>query len=147
MVRGATLSLQRSAFSLQWLLLSWDTGSRRAGSESRCTGSRACGLNSDDAQAYLPHAIWDLPGPGIEPMSSALTSKFSTSGPPGKPQNHSLFSFPLEAFLSFLWTSRHMALGALSIPQVDKYNSRPGCRFIKWGVRTLSAACGSFFTG
>ena len=28
--------------------------------------------------------MWDLPGPGIEPMSSELAGRFSTTGPPGK---------------------------------------------------------------
>ena len=32
----------------------------------------------------LLHGIWDLPGPGIEPMSSALAGEFLTTGPPGK---------------------------------------------------------------
>ena len=29
--------------------------------------------------------MWDLPGPGIEPVCSALADGFLTSGPPGKP--------------------------------------------------------------
>ena len=29
--------------------------------------------------------MWDLPGPGIEPMSPALTGGFFTTEPPGKP--------------------------------------------------------------
>ena len=28
---------------------------------------------------------WDLPGPGIEPVSPALAGRFLTTGPPGKP--------------------------------------------------------------
>ena len=28
--------------------------------------------------------MWDLPGPGIEPVSPALTSRFLTTVPPGK---------------------------------------------------------------
>ena len=30
------------------------------------------------------HSMWDLPGPGIEPMSPALAGRFLTTGPPGK---------------------------------------------------------------
>ena len=29
--------------------------------------------------------MWDLPGPGIEPMSPALAGGFFTAEPPGKP--------------------------------------------------------------
>ena len=28
--------------------------------------------------------MWDLPGPGIEPVSPALAGGFLTTGPPGK---------------------------------------------------------------
>ena len=28
--------------------------------------------------------MWNLPGPGIEPMSPALAGEFLTTGPPGK---------------------------------------------------------------
>ena len=28
--------------------------------------------------------MWDLPGPGLEPMSLALTGGFLTTAPPGK---------------------------------------------------------------
>ena len=29
--------------------------------------------------------MWDLPGPGLEPMSPALAGEFLTTAPPGKP--------------------------------------------------------------
>ena len=29
--------------------------------------------------------MWDLPGPGFEPMSPALADGFLTTAPPGKP--------------------------------------------------------------
>ena len=32
---------------------------------------------------------WDLPAPGIEPMSPALAGGFFTTEPPGKPRDHS----------------------------------------------------------
>ena len=28
--------------------------------------------------------MWDLPGPGLEPVSPALAGRFSTTAPPGK---------------------------------------------------------------
>ena len=39
------------------------------------------------AKAYSPHGMWDLPGPGIEPVSLALAGGFLTTGPPGKPRD------------------------------------------------------------
>ena len=29
--------------------------------------------------------MWDLPGPGLEPVSPALAGEFLTTAPPGKP--------------------------------------------------------------
>ena len=44
----------------------------------------ALGLSSCAAQALLPLGVWDLPRPGIAPMSPALAGGFLTTGPPGK---------------------------------------------------------------
>ena len=41
-----------------------------------------CGL-----RAQLLRSMWDLPRPGLEPMSTALAGGFSTTAPPGKPLN------------------------------------------------------------
>ena len=42
--------------------------------------SRSCGT-----QFSLLQGMWDLPRPGIEPVSPALAGRFSTTEPPGKP--------------------------------------------------------------
>ena len=42
-------------------------------------------LNSCGTQAKLLHRMWDHPGPGIKPVSSALAGRFFTTEPPGKP--------------------------------------------------------------
>ena len=34
--------------------------------------------------------MWDLPRPGLEPVSPALAGRFSTTAPPGKPSTHLL---------------------------------------------------------
>ena len=54
-------------------------------------GLSSCGLwvlesrfSSCGAQAQLLHDMWNLPGPGIEPMSPALTGRFLFTVPPGK---------------------------------------------------------------
>ena len=50
--------------------------------------------------------MWDLPGPGIEPMFPALAGGFLTTGPPGQ--------FPF-----FLWK----ALYSLSFPKPGPHHS------------------------
>ena len=51
-------------------------------------GSRALEhrLSSCGARAYLLRGMWDLPRPGLEPVSPALAGRFSTTAPPGKPK-------------------------------------------------------------
>jgi len=55
-------------------------------------GSSICGsqalkhrLNSHGAQAQLLHGMWDLPRPGMEPVSASLTGGLFSAEPPGKP--------------------------------------------------------------
>ena len=42
-------------------------------------------VSSCSTPAQLPHSVWDLPGPWIEPVSSVLAGGFFTSEPPEKP--------------------------------------------------------------
>ena len=42
-------------------------------------------LSNLGSRAQLLHGMWDLPRPGLEPVSSALAGRFSTTAPPGKP--------------------------------------------------------------
>ena len=42
-------------------------------------------LSNCGSQAQLLRGMWDLPGPGLEPLSPALAGRFSTTAPPGKP--------------------------------------------------------------
>ena len=71
--RGCS-SLRCSGYSLQWLLL-WSMD------------SRMLRLSNCGSQAQLPWGMWDLPAPGIGPMSPALAGRFLTTGPPGKSPN------------------------------------------------------------
>ena len=43
--------------------------------------------------------MWDLPGPGLEPVSPALAGGFLTTAPPGKPSIH----FKLFIYLFYFW--------------------------------------------
>ena len=42
-------------------------------------------LSSCGSWAQLLLGMWDLPRPGLEPVSPALAGRFSTTAPPGKP--------------------------------------------------------------
>ena len=42
-------------------------------------------LSSCGLQAQPLRGMWDLPRPGLEPVSPALAGGFSTTAPPGKP--------------------------------------------------------------
>ena len=42
-------------------------------------------LSSRGSWAQLLRGMWDLPRPGLEPVSPALAGRFSTTAPPGKP--------------------------------------------------------------
>ena len=42
-------------------------------------------LSNCGSQAQLLRGMWDLPRPGLEPVSPALAGRFSTTVPPGKP--------------------------------------------------------------
>ena len=44
-------------------------------------------LSNCGSQAQLLRGMWDLPRPGLEPVSPALAGRFSTTAPPGKPWN------------------------------------------------------------
>ena len=43
-------------------------------------------LSSCGAWASLLRGMWDLPGPGLKPVSPALAGRLSTTAPPGKPK-------------------------------------------------------------
>ena len=46
---------------------------------------------SSGSRAQLLRGMWDLPRPGLEPVSPALAGGFSTTAPPGKPKCHVLY--------------------------------------------------------
>ena len=76
----------------------------------------ACGLSSCDvwalerklsscgARAYLLRGMWDLSGPGLEPVSPALAGGFLTTVPPGK-SLVDFFFFVVYHFNSLLYFS------------------------------------------
>ena len=56
-------------------------------------------LSSWGSRAQLLRGMWDLPRPGLEPMSPALAGRFSTTAPPGKP-NSNLYGYHLNIICS-----------------------------------------------
>ena len=72
-LRQAGATLHRSArASLSWPLVA----------EHRLQTRR---LSSYGLRAQLLRGMWDLPRPGLEPVSPELAGRFSTTAPPGKP--------------------------------------------------------------
>ena len=56
-------------------------------------------LSNCGSRAQLLRGMWDLPRPGLEPVSPALAGRLSTTAPPGKPRDF-IFTYLLqEAFL------------------------------------------------
>ena len=51
------------------------------------------------------HGMWDLPGPGLKPVSPGLAGGFLTIASPGKSQNVSLFYFLKFIYLINLFLS------------------------------------------
>ena len=73
---GGYSSLRCEGFSLRWLLL------------LRSTGSRHKGFSSSGTWAQLLRRMWDIPRPGLEPVSPALAGGFLTTATPGKSPKH-----------------------------------------------------------
>ena len=59
-------------------------------------------LSNCGSRAQLLRGMWDLPRPGLEPVSPALAGRLSTTAPPGKPQSaiFILSSFLLSAYFA-----------------------------------------------
>ena len=111
---GGYSSLQCVGFSLWWLLLLQSTGSRRVGFSS-------CGT-----RALLLCGMWDLPGPGLEPVPRTLAGGFLTTAPPGKPNKHFFkwakdlyrhFTKRIFKWLIIIWkeAQNHWSLGKCKI--------------------------------
>ena len=63
-------------------------------------------LSSCGTRALLLRGMWDLPRPGLEPVSPELAGRPSTTAPPGKP-HHFLLSL-LEKSPTASWLQIHL---------------------------------------
>ena len=79
-------------------------------------------LSNCGSQAQLLRGTWDLPRPGLEPVSPALAGRFLTTAPPGKPGT-ATFERPHKV-TEVIWRQVlfHMALAdryKISIPIIN----------------------------
>ena len=77
--------------------------------------------------------MWDLPRPGLEPVSPALAGRFLTTAPPGKP---STLLFSLTSHIQFVSKSGQFDFEIYAVPQnVTLFGGRVFTEVIKlkWG--------------
>ena len=72
-------------------------------------------LSRCGSRAQLLRGMWDLPRPGLEPVSPALAGGFSTTAPQGKPWSFFFFNIywsmvDLQCCVSFKCTASHSSL-------------------------------------
>ena len=92
-------------------------------------------LGNCGSRAQPFRGMWDLPRPGLEPVSPALAGRFSTTAPPGKPKtiflNHHLTQAQVQALQ---WERREWWLwmeepeGRVSLNPVHQ------ARLAEWGA-------------
>ena len=92
-----------AALGLRFCARAFSSCGKRGHSSSRCVGLSLSWplvaehrlqmrrLSSCGSRAQLLRGMWDLPRPGLEPVSPALAGRFSTTTPSGKPY-HPFFS-------------------------------------------------------
>ena len=83
-------------------------------------------LSSCGSRAQVLRGMWDPPRPGLEPVSPALTGRFSTTAPPGKPPFGFFYSCLFFPFLS-PWNNSEQGCSAFHIGTVqtseEKYHA------------------------
>ena len=73
-------------------------------------------VSSCGARAQLPRGTWDLPRPGLEPVSPALAGRFLTTAPPGKPK-----SCISKGFLTSLWQCFNFVFNSIIIQKIKHF--------------------------
>ena len=74
-------------------------------------------LSSCGSRAQLLRGMWDLPRPGLEPVSPALAGRLSTTAPPGKPPD-----------LTFFYLHTPGCFRCLSVTEICKWMKQSSCR-------------------
>ena len=117
-------------FFLQRLLLLWGMGSRVEASVVVACGLNSCGsqalghrFNSCAAQASLLHGVWDLPRPGIRPMSPPLAVDLHL---PLDHEGSPVRSFPCEGSITAKAMTGRSSQGSMKCCfQNISYNGHP----------------------
>ena len=124
-------------------------------------------LSSCGSRAQPLRGMWDLPRPGLEPVSPALAGGFSTTAPPGKPSDAfyilplflpmyanswalplSVDSPPWFRFSSGLQSSRHCAVDGIGLLHpVGGQSRRAECEDTGQESRTVNKPNVSEFQG
>ena len=73
-------------------------------------------LSSCGSRAQLLRGMWNLPRPGLEPVSPALAGRFSTTAPPGKPVPQLFILSTTEAHLGCYQILKIMIKANINIP-------------------------------
>ena len=82
-------------------------------------------LSNCGSRAQLLRSTWDLPRPGLEPVSPALAGRFSTTVPPGKPLSF-IYLFIWSFFFWLHWV--FVAARRLSLVVVTRATLHCGAR-------------------
>ena len=94
-------------------------------------------LSNCGSRAQLLRGMWDLPRPGLEPVSPELAGRFSATAPPGKPCNY-IFKFHKScllylSLLFFFFLSPPNGMWDLSYLTRDRT-----CSPLQWKCRVLT---------
>ena len=81
-----------------------------------------------------PHSMWDLPGPGIKPVSSEPAGGFFTTEPPGKP----LKTFLVFKMLMPLHILVHLGISPLRSVPNQVPDDHQALRYTKKGIKYSS---------
>ena len=127
-----------------WALGTWPSVVVAHGLTSCGLRALECRLSSCGAQAWLLCGMWDLPGPGLEPVSPALAGGFLTTAPPGK----SPYLVFLFFFYKFIYLFYYLFLAALvlhccvppSLVVASRGHSSPQCAglSLQWSLSPRS---------
>ena len=94
-------------------------------------------LSSCGSRAQLLCGMWDLPRPGLEPVSPALAGRFSTTAPPGKPQRYRSFNqFHLGNIIWMLRRAWKIMVLLLLLTYLQQYLWKSTMQMLN--IRTLS---------
>ena len=88
-------------------------------------------LSSCGTWAQLLHGMWDIPRPGLEPVSPALAGRFSTTAPRGK---------PLQSFLR-TFSECVLELGTLPFEAIGWFKTTEICCLPVLEAKSLKSGC------